>query len=234
MDYNIVYHTAKKNLDRKINLENVIDDCATFSFENENYKFQLIFLYPLDREFLDKHDLEQKIANFYNNVLKVDSYALLFKIDSIGIGRQQVQPNQSYLISFKGTVSGKYLETKLTTIVDLLVVLLESYFICIQSEQLKPIYFKLNGQVIIDSLFESQDSVEWKIFTPEDLIYLLGDVTSTVTTNNIVTVLTEDSIVSAEAVSSLTEVAEAVVEPLSEVAEVVFVEIISFIFSLFI
>ena len=226
MNYNIVHYTSKKNFVQKINFEKVIDDCTTFTFENENYNFQLILIYPSNQEFLNEQDLKRKIANFYNNVLKVNNHALLFKIDSVGIGRQQVQFNQPYLISFKGIVSGEHLETKLTTIVDLLIILLESYFICIQGEQLKPIYFELNEQVVIDLLSGSQDSIKWNFFT-------LGDVAGTVINNDVVGALTED-IMSTEVFSSLTEVVEVVVEPVLNVAEFIFVETISFVFSLFI
>ncbi|MEY2829583.1 MAG: hypothetical protein RIQ33_1441 [Bacteroidota bacterium] len=223
MKYNIVYHTFKQNLYRKINLEKIIDDCATFSFEHEDYEFQLILLYPLDQEFLNERDLEQKITNFYNDVLKVDSDAFLFKIDLIEIARQQAQANQPYLISFKGTVTGKYLETKLTTIVDLLVILLESYFICVQSKQLKPIYFELNERVVINLLSEFQDPIKWRFFT-------LGNVASTYITNDVASALIENT----KAFSSLSEAIKILFKPVLKVAEVAFVQTISFVFSAFI
>jgi hypothetical protein len=226
MKYNVVYHTFKQNLYRKINLEKIIDDCATFSFENESYEFQLVLLYPLDQEFVNERDLEQKITNFYNDVLKVDSDAFLFKIDSIEIARQQAQANQPYLISFKGTVIGEYLETKLTTIVDLLIILLESYFICVQSKQLKPIYFELNERVVINLLSEFQDPVKWRFFT-------LGNVASTYITNDVASALIED-IESTKAFDSLSKAIKILFKPVLKVAEVVFVQTISFVFSAFI
>lgn len=130
----------------KVKLEVISRNLATFCFENyENHIFRLVLSYPQSREFLNRQDLKEKISEFSSLVLKIDQYALLFRVNEVSIG----QLTDYYLISFTGNVSGEYLEVETTELVMLLTTLLESYFTCVQENEFLPLYFEVDGQTII-------------------------------------------------------------------------------------
>ena len=140
--------------------------------KDDKYKFKVNFFYPVNQEFLDEQDLKSKITNFYKVILKDNNNTFNFEIDAIGIGNQFVKSKQKYLISFEGTASREYLEIGTNTIVEMLANLLETYFLCIQKEQLKPIYFRFDEQILIDLSSDFQDSMSCSYWVSKKLIYL--------------------------------------------------------------
>ncbi|MEM8721532.1 MAG: hypothetical protein AAGE84_19930 [Cyanobacteria bacterium P01_G01_bin.39] len=71
----------------KVELEVVSNNLATFFFEDyEDHNFRLVLSYPQSREFLNKRDLKEKISEFSSLVLKIEQYALLFRVNYVSIG----------------------------------------------------------------------------------------------------------------------------------------------------
>lgn len=164
------------------NLRVVIRDRSQFLFENYDRDFKIILLYPGDREFQNEDDLNYKIAEFHNLVLKLEQYALLYKVHTVKLGKQNIAGTLNYLIAFEGTVSSEYLSVKATEIVNILIILLESFFTCIRLEEFSTIYFELNQQIVIDTeLFEVEQVTNWQTFKAQALAHLLLDVTNVVT-----------------------------------------------------
>lgn len=168
----------------KVELEVISRNLATFSFENyENHIFRLVLSYPQSREFLNRQDLKEKISEFSSLVLKIDQYALLFRVNEVSIG----QLKDYYLISFTGNVSGEYLEVETTELVMLLTTLLESYFTCVQENEFLPLYFEVDGQTIIAPTTKSigvpqtyDFSVSFKEFITNEAIWNIVDLSGSI------------------------------------------------------
>jgi hypothetical protein len=125
-------------------LEIVAQNQSEFAFANYTESFRLVLSYPLKREFVSRQDLIEQIGEFNSRVLKIDSYALLFRIDSVAVGELA----DCFLISFTGSMCGEYAEANSLEIVSLLNTLLASYFTCVRESELLPLYLQINEQDI--------------------------------------------------------------------------------------
>ncbi|WP_072044956.1 membrane protein insertion efficiency factor YidD [Aliterella atlantica] len=126
-----------------------------------NHSFKLILSYPREREFLSREDLKLKIAQFNREVLQVDQYTLLFKIDKVEVG----EINNYYLLRFVGSVSGEYLENSVDEIVGLLTAQLEGFFLVAQKKEFKALYFEMDGQTIYSPQAEQKTVIP--VYTAE-------------------------------------------------------------------
>jgi hypothetical protein len=112
--------------------------------EGFEHKFRLILTYPKDREFYNKLELKQKIAEFYSLVLQDLQYAIRFRVDIVDAG----VVGNSYLLRFQGTLDGEYLEVTPDEVVKLLIVQLEAFFTVVKEGEFKSIYLEIDSKII--------------------------------------------------------------------------------------
>lgn len=121
------------------------DRKAQFSFENFEHGFKLMLAYPREREFYSPDEFQKKIAEFYENVLQISQYAIAFRVDRVSAG----VINDEYVCRFEGSASGDLLHFQSDEIVNLIVAQLEGFFVVVQHGEFRPLYFEVDGQVVI-------------------------------------------------------------------------------------
>ena len=112
-----------------------------------DHRFKSIFAYPRNKEFLSREDLRAKIADFKRAVLEVEQFTLLFAVDEVQIG----EIGDYYLIRFSGTTNGCHLESQVDEVASLLSAQLEGFFLAVAHDELRAIYFELDGQVLYEA-----------------------------------------------------------------------------------
>jgi len=122
------------------------DRKAQFSFENFHHSFKLMLAYPKDREFFTHQEFQEKIAEFYERVLRIEQYAIDFRVDKVSAG----VINDEYVCRFEGSTSGDLLEYQIDEVVNLIIAQLEAFFIIVQQGEFRPLYFEVDGQVVIE------------------------------------------------------------------------------------
>lgn len=135
----------KKEKKYQTEFEAIALSTSRIKLEQFEHQFKLILAYPLKREFYSKEEFKKKIALFNKAVLEVEQYTILYRINRVEIGTI----DQYYLIRFSGTTSSVYLENKVDEVVGLLISQLEGFFNAVQSREFRPLYFELDGQVLI-------------------------------------------------------------------------------------
>jgi hypothetical protein len=169
---------------------------AQFSFENFDHGFKLMLAYPRCREFYSPEEFQQKIAEFYEHVLQIPQYTICFRVDRVSAG----VINDEYVCRFQGSTSGDLLQYQIDEVVNLIISQLEGFFIVVQRGEFRPLYFEVDGQVVIQPkpedkvlpadyradnywIYTSDDAawdLYWGSYIVEDLFQLLfsasGDV----------------------------------------------------------
>jgi hypothetical protein len=169
-----------------IPLETLQCNTETLRFNGYDHRFKLALSYPLSEEFADSEELREKIAEFNTVVLKPDSAAIMYQVDTVLVGTYE----QSYILGFTGTTASEYLEVRTDEIVQLLTVALEGYFLCIKKGELKPVYFEVDGQVVFAPTVATEgvpvgfnggdfwrflgDAIFWDPYVVSDLAEALG------------------------------------------------------------
>ena len=115
------------------------------SFEDYDHRFRLMLAYPENREFYDQVEFKRKIAEFNRYVLELDQYAIQMKVDEVQAGKV----NGHYLLKLAGTTSAEYVSFREDEAIDLLIGQLENFFTAVQAGEFRPVWFELDGQVIL-------------------------------------------------------------------------------------
>jgi len=127
------------------NLPVIGDRRAQFNFENFEHGFKLMLAYPREREFYSPEEFQKKIAEFYEHVLQISQYAIAFRVDRVSAG----VINDEYVCRFEGSASGDLLQFQADEVVNLIIAQLEGFFIVVQHGEFRPLYFEVDGQVVI-------------------------------------------------------------------------------------